>query len=1083
MPRFKKILASLALFAGLTNLAIAQTTLYVDAANGSNDNTGQSADDAYANIEYASHRTAPGDTVIILPGIYSGGNSSPWNEVFIGNSGEAGAYITYRGISDENGNRPVISSSSYSAISVYQRSYIVIDNIEFVASSEDLKGLRTDPNFGETFWERRAGIRVDQSHHIIVRNCYAHDFPGNGFAMGGSDVVLFEDNLAEHNAFVSNNGNSGFSSYHANDFDVDGFEEYPDHRIIYKGNVSRYNTNLRGFAGAIGGDSLTDGNGIIIDDFRQEQSDTPTPYNGRTLLLENECYGNGGRGINLFSSDNIDVFNNTLFDNALSTRIQFPAYTIAISDDQLSIGKVDDAIIANNVLVNSNESPNTVGSYLDTNITFMNNLHWNVGGDAIAIGESDIVADPQFQLARGLSQSEIELLATMLNPYDGDAPQAALRTPTQNNGFPIQNLKLATGSAAIDAGINLALSTPIGEAIDLGAFEFDPNNALPEQTPYKNDGLPRALVHLSEVFGYEYDEGGQNVGIHKNRATRKHRWSNSRTLSPRILRFLDFLNRIARKINTARLTAGEWSEYSVTIESDRYDLVLNANTRTEDTRVRFILDYQVIAELDIPVGQNPWLLQEIIKRDLILPEGEAIIRVEVVSGKVNLHSFALSKIDGVRNSLYLPAALPSEGRAGTEYTGRLGFSAVQAAGIQLKLYDFSEGFEGVAEANVNVNIGEFGELDLNFLIPEDAEPHNNYVVLAQMFDAGGGLLEEAEPTFITVNPLVVNYLDAPFGLPTTIAAGATYTTEVDYAAAEAGHILLKLYEADPDTGSWIEVPGNPATAFGVAPGEIGSATMSLEIPADIDTSKDYVMTLVYYNEGWNTWLFFYPQQDVEFADSLAWSSYPSTIPSNGNINISVDYTAGYGSRDIVLELFTENFGWLAQSPVATVLAGSGGSLNLNIPYGGPLAIGDSMRLKVSLRPQGTSWESNISEEYAEVTVVESSSIDPTISFAPVPASVPTTGSFEVQVSYQTGDAPRDLVLEVFDASSDSWVWLGQSQITVPADSSGSATIAYTIGTPLPLGDGVVGLKVGIRPEGGDWSTSFEDVYHSTSSVD
>ena len=127
------------------------------------------------------------------------------------------------------------------------------------------------------------------------------------------------------------------STYHMKDMSVSNFPDYPNHRVIFKGNVSRYNANLRGFAGGIGNNRVTDGNGIIIDDNRHDQSETPQPFSGRTLLVDNICYGNGGRGINVFSSDHVDVFNNTLFDNAQTTRISNPAYEVAISDES-SIG-------------------------------------------------------------------------------------------------------------------------------------------------------------------------------------------------------------------------------------------------------------------------------------------------------------------------------------------------------------------------------------------------------------------------------------------------------------------------------------------------------------------------------------------------------------------------------------------------------------------------------------------------------------------------------------------------------------------------------------------------------------------------
>ena len=66
----------------------------------------------------------------------------------------------------------------------------------------------------------------------------------------------------------------------------------------------------------------TDGNGIIIDDFRNTQlpdvgqygqlksRKSATNYVFNTLVENNLSYGNGGKGIHIFLSDNVTVRNN-----------------------------------------------------------------------------------------------------------------------------------------------------------------------------------------------------------------------------------------------------------------------------------------------------------------------------------------------------------------------------------------------------------------------------------------------------------------------------------------------------------------------------------------------------------------------------------------------------------------------------------------------------------------------------------------------------------------------------------------------------------------------------------------------------
>ncbi len=482
----------------------AQNTYYVNAQNGNDNNSGLELNQAFKSIQKAVYSVGEGDTVKILPGTYSGGNESPWGEIFMSISGSENKYITFSGVPDEQGNLPKIISASVKGIDMLGSSYVIIENLEFEPAINDVKGMIENPSFGIELWRARRAIGIDNgSHHIIVRDNYVHDFPGNGIAIGGSEVVLIEGNLVEHCAFQSRNGNSGISSYQPPNLNVSSFPEYPNHRIIYKDNISRYNVNLRGFSG-IGGDRITDGNGIIVDDHIQDQKENGTPYNSRTLLIGNICYGNGGQGINVFSSDNVDVYNNTLFDNAQSTRISNPAYPIAIGDSQLSLGRVKNARVKNNILYNSNASKTTISRYEDVNISYDKNIHWNANGNPEPRSSNDIVTNPRLRSVQGLNSSQTNLLATTTNPFNTNSASAKLFTPTQNNNFPIQNMSLQSNSPAIDAGVNVGFGSTIGSSIDIGAKEFEGTvNTLNDKiisTTVPNQVSPGQDVNISIAY-------------------------------------------------------------------------------------------------------------------------------------------------------------------------------------------------------------------------------------------------------------------------------------------------------------------------------------------------------------------------------------------------------------------------------------------------------------------------------------------------------------------------------------------------------------------------------------------------------
>ncbi|NJK87032.1 MAG: DUF1565 domain-containing protein [Bacteroidales bacterium] len=64
----------------------------------------------------------------------------------------------------------------------------------------------------------------------------------------------------------------------------------------------------------------TDGNGIILDDFHCSQSwdigqTGGVNYPHASLIENNLCYNNGGRGIHIFNSDNATIRNNTCYYN------------------------------------------------------------------------------------------------------------------------------------------------------------------------------------------------------------------------------------------------------------------------------------------------------------------------------------------------------------------------------------------------------------------------------------------------------------------------------------------------------------------------------------------------------------------------------------------------------------------------------------------------------------------------------------------------------------------------------------------------------------------------------------------------
>ena len=507
----------------LSTAAAAQEYVYVS-PNGSDGNSGDSEAEAVRTIPRATLNAGPGDTVLVLPGDYRVQNPTTlWEDASIRRSGTPGAYLTIRGVRDAEGRRPRIIATSRQGLSTYQKSWLIIEGLEITIGEEDVEGMRTstDPNFGEEGWLGRVGIGMNESHHIIARDLYIHDFPGNAINCGGSDAILIEDCVFEHNGYLAANANSGLSFYQLQDRTDDDLTAlgYPGYDVVVRNCIARYNVNLRNFV-AWSETDLTDGNGIIVDDLRASQATSGTPYPGRTLLVGNWCYGNGGPGINVFESDHVDIYHNTLADNGQSASLANQAFNIVATNKELQVFEAGDVRVVNNILYATDDDRRFIGGNNREDFVARSNLCFSTEleeRDAILPqGEANVFADPQLVSVRPMGRRERELLARTRNPYNLDGPQANLREPTLTEGFPVQDLRLTAGSPAIDAAEDLGLNfwPVIGAAPDFGAHEFDPLSSVGAEAPpthdltrqLRYDGAELRVVDLegpARVFAYD----------------------------------------------------------------------------------------------------------------------------------------------------------------------------------------------------------------------------------------------------------------------------------------------------------------------------------------------------------------------------------------------------------------------------------------------------------------------------------------------------------------------------------------------------------------------------------------------------
>ena len=362
----------------LTTIFSSATNYYVS-PTGSNSNNGLSPATAKDDIEYAGVLTAPGDTVFVMNGTYTWANPNS-NVVNIYNSGTASNWIVFI---NYPGHQPVIKSKNWAGISLQGADYIEVNGFKIIGNADSVtlayaQSQQTNLNNPITSGN---GIGCDKEfnnpsnfcHHIIIRNCTISKCPGAGIYASKSDYIRIENNIVSECAWYAPYGNSGISLYQC--WNSDSSTAIKNFII---GNTCYRNENYIPFY-AFG--SISDGNGIIIDDGRNTQnSSTLGVYLGKTYVANNLVYDNGGRGIHCFLADNVIIVNNTCYKNCQSPAIDDGELTAYVSDGISFINNISlpdvgiapmDIYNASNIYVDHNlwASNSSLANPLGTNAT------------------------------------------------------------------------------------------------------------------------------------------------------------------------------------------------------------------------------------------------------------------------------------------------------------------------------------------------------------------------------------------------------------------------------------------------------------------------------------------------------------------------------------------------------------------------------------------------------------------------------------------------------------------------------------------------------------------------------------------
>lgn len=414
-------------------------TYYVNAATGSDYYNGLSTTAAFASLNKANSTMSGGDVVVVYPGTYN-------ENLCLTKSGTSSNYTTW--IAASGLPRPIVqepypgTGNCYGGvIGSYQVAYLRISGIavtnpyqtSVAPSSYDINGCLVATGGSTT--------SPTNSHHHLFDFDETYNCGGSGIRTSHSDYETFTGNIVFGNANYNFNQSSGISlGFEVNYDSVSGYHE------TLTNNYSFNNRNYANTSGVIGSVGTTDGNGIILD------TNSLYSFTGNFLVAGNLVFQNGGRGIEVNSTINADVFNNTAFGDCLDTlNTDYPG---RFGEIETSSTPVTSVRIWNNIAQSSNSAGTTLYQSSSTDSSWENNVTyiggWYSGGTAISPAANLLNSNPLF--------------------VDGTA-NLNLGNFSILHGSPAENYGQALAFNFTDL---VGITTTAGNTLNAGAYSYQP---------------------------------------------------------------------------------------------------------------------------------------------------------------------------------------------------------------------------------------------------------------------------------------------------------------------------------------------------------------------------------------------------------------------------------------------------------------------------------------------------------------------------------------------------------------------------------------------------------------------------------
>jgi parallel beta-helix repeat protein len=356
------------------------------ATNGNDSNPGtQSA--PYRTLNHAQQQINHGQTLFIRGGDYYNQSPAGERDGFIEVDGRGkGSDTSWLSFCAYPGERPrlVANATDAGPILVRGTDHVHIEGLEIIGPAF---GSKLEPPRGG----HSAGIFIGaypdpktQSNHTRIWNNWIHGFGGSGIQLNMSNNTDIRGNLIWDNAHWSEFATSGISLFWPGagpGNDRFGFGNYIVGNLLWDNYMddSLFDPNT-----SFG---LTDGNCIIVDENGHFTDQTKT----RTLIRNNICVANGGPGVALARSANVEISNNTFYmDNrtTLKTVVNHGEFLCQGMQGKDTVEgrsvftKCDRVKYADNVIVARPDRPSVYTAFFDTEVEFSGNVWVKSGFDA-----------------------------------------------------------------------------------------------------------------------------------------------------------------------------------------------------------------------------------------------------------------------------------------------------------------------------------------------------------------------------------------------------------------------------------------------------------------------------------------------------------------------------------------------------------------------------------------------------------------------------------------------------------------------------------------------------------------------------